>query len=51
MKIYHFIVYVTDNLTPVVIRLDHYFHPVYVPMRDQVILTEYKDSLWNKSSV
>ena len=37
MRIYFFLVHVPDNLVLVVIVLDHYYHPVYVPIRAQII--------------
>ena len=37
MRIYNFLVHVTDNLVPVFIYLDHYYHTVYVLIRSQVI--------------
>ena len=39
MRIYFFLVRVPDNLVSVVISFDHYSHPVYVPIRDQAILS------------
>ena len=37
MIIYHFLVHVRDKIKLVVILLDHYSHPVYVPIRAKVI--------------